>query len=257
MLDDPKVARLNDSAYRRFVECLLLAGEMNVGGYLPPIDDMAWRLRLQETDLQRDMTRIAQAGLVELKQYDGDERWYITKFEKRQAATPKKELMQRMRDDRRRSQYYSDDDQGVTQRVTNGNVPSKTDKDTDTDKDVYIRGHTHTIHNQELPAEETPHHDDAIPELVSSLASICKQPYGPGINEDLYETTAQWCHANGVTCADVVKFGDWWKQEGNGYYKGKPAVKSFQDEIQNMMTGATDGGNWFDGFKVFDKVEDK
>ena len=70
MLDDPKVARLPDSSYRRFIECLLLAGELDEDGYLPPIPDMGWRLRIAETTLSQDMSRLALAGVVELKPHD-------------------------------------------------------------------------------------------------------------------------------------------------------------------------------------------
>lgn len=100
MIDDPKVARLPDSSYRRFIECLLLAGELDESGFLPPIEDMAWRLRLNETSLSQDLSRLALAGMVELKQLDDNtERWFVTNFSKRQSAS---DAAERMREYRKR-----------------------------------------------------------------------------------------------------------------------------------------------------------
>jgi DNA-binding transcriptional ArsR family regulator len=136
MLDDPKVARLPDSSYRRFIECILLAGELDEGGYLPPVMDMAWRLRLDETTLTQDLARLASSELLEIKP---DGRWFVTSFEKRQKGLTKQEYMRRLRDERRAlleedSEPITNGNTKVTEPVTN----SKTDKireDKDKDKD--------------------------------------------------------------------------------------------------------------------------
>ncbi len=94
MVDDPKVAMLPDSSYRRFVECMLFAGELDEGGNLPPIELMAWRLHLDETSLAQDMSRLALAGLVELKEGG---RWFVTKFAERQAPASSTERSRRSR----------------------------------------------------------------------------------------------------------------------------------------------------------------
>ena len=47
MLDDPKVGLLPDAVKWRWVSSLLLAGELNEDGYLPDINDAAWRLHHQ------------------------------------------------------------------------------------------------------------------------------------------------------------------------------------------------------------------
>lgn len=137
ILDDPKVARLNDSTYRRFIECLLLAGEMNKNGLLPKIDDMAWRLRTSESSLNDDMTRLALAGIVELVLVGNEERWFISKFAERQAPMSKAEYMRRKREEKQKQQYHGDsnDDsyQARYQSVTNSNA--ETDKETDKETD--------------------------------------------------------------------------------------------------------------------------
>lgn len=111
MLDDPKVARLPDSSYRRFIECLLLAGETYEGGYLPPLMDMAWRLRLDETSLSDDMTRLALSGLVEIKP---NGRWFVTKFAERQAPVSDAERQQRSREASKKREYHEPSNAHVT-----------------------------------------------------------------------------------------------------------------------------------------------
>lgn len=119
MLDDPKVGRLNDSIYRRFIECLLLAGELDASGLLPLIEDMAWRLHIAETALSQDMSRLAMGGLVELKQHEGQERWFVTKFAERQAPSSAAERMRELRK-RKRKEAKEKEEIGIN-------------KDTDTD----------------------------------------------------------------------------------------------------------------------------
>jgi hypothetical protein len=129
MLDDPKVARLSDSSYRRFIECLLLAGETDAGGLLPPLEDMSWRLRVSELALDQDMSRLAMAGLVTLVEHDGDNRWFVVKFSERQAAISGAERVNRFRQEKRKAEYHGNE------RVTEGVTIRYTDTDTDTDTD--------------------------------------------------------------------------------------------------------------------------
>lgn len=122
MIDDPKVARLPDSSYRRFIECLLLAGETDEDGFLPDIETMAWRLRIDERTLKDDMSRLALAGLVELAE---DGRWLVSSFSKRQKGLSKAEYMRRLREERQVSY----------QNVTDSNADKIIDKDKIEDKD--------------------------------------------------------------------------------------------------------------------------
>lgn len=86
MIDDPKVGILPDAIKWRWVSALLLAGELNEDGFLPDVNDMAWRLHTNVETLQGEMRTIAGRGLVELKEHpDGSERWFIKAFAKRQA----------------------------------------------------------------------------------------------------------------------------------------------------------------------------
>lgn len=99
LLSNEDVAELPDSSKWRFIECLLLAGEernraIEAGeeqddGYLPTLKRMAYVLRTPQQALQDDLSRLAMAGLMELREHpDGTERWYVTHFIKWQEGTP-------------------------------------------------------------------------------------------------------------------------------------------------------------------------
>lgn len=116
MLDDRKTATLPDSSWRRFVECILLAKELDEGGYLPAVADMAWRLRVDPDALDDDLTRLALAGLLERREQD---RWFVINFTKRQAHMSGNERVTRHRQSKRIQEYYEDDgNELVTHRYT-------------------------------------------------------------------------------------------------------------------------------------------
>lgn len=134
-LDDPKVARLPDSSWRRFFECILLAKELDEGGYLPSIADIAWRLRKDETSVNDDMSRLALAGLVEIAD---DGRWFVTNFDKRQSKMSDAERQRRYRENNAPSRL---NDVRITEHNTNRyakvtNRNTETEKETETETEV-------------------------------------------------------------------------------------------------------------------------
>lgn len=122
MLDDRKTASLPDSLWRRFVECILLAAEVNDGGRLPAVNDMAWRVRVDVDTMSSDLSRLSLSGLTELME-DGVT-WKVTNFAKRQSFIP---VGQRVASHRARkkaasnaaeTQMERDSNEGVTNRYT-------------------------------------------------------------------------------------------------------------------------------------------
>lgn len=106
ILDDPKMARLPDRLWRRVTECFLFAGREREGGYLPPLEDMAWTLRCSEEELESDLQAIAdRCGILELR----DGRWFVVQFESRQARVSDAERQSRRRDRVRSDQYRGGD----------------------------------------------------------------------------------------------------------------------------------------------------
>lgn len=129
ILHDKKVARLDDHIWRRVIECFLMAGENNDGGYLPSLDDMTWILRDQHEQIETDLNELVKVGILQI--IDG--RYLVRKFTERQAALPKAEYMSRKRKSETGEKYYQNDTESLPdsyQPVTNGN------RDTDTDIDI-------------------------------------------------------------------------------------------------------------------------
>ena len=91
MLDDPKMARLPNYLWRRAVEFFLLAGRQGEEGALPPVEEMAWSLRLSEDKLLEDLQRLAGVGVVHICNTDAagtsenrPGRWCVTHFKETQ-----------------------------------------------------------------------------------------------------------------------------------------------------------------------------
>lgn len=158
ILDDPKMGQLPDRAWRRVIELFLLAGELDSGGLLPPVGDIAWRLRVDETELLEDLSVLEDVGIIR----ETDDGWLVCKFAERQAAVPAAERMRRMRERRRKEQYYQRETaattggateehaaevaeeqakvtRGITESVTENNArcgAGVTKRNTDTDTDT-------------------------------------------------------------------------------------------------------------------------
>ena len=84
ILDDMKMCRLPDRLWRRTIELVLIAKEQREqDGYLPSLEDMAWRLRTNAELLEAELTDLARVGIVE-NLVGG---WHVTNFTKRQSKT--------------------------------------------------------------------------------------------------------------------------------------------------------------------------
>jgi hypothetical protein len=131
ILEEAKVASLPESSWRRFVECILLAKQENEGGFLPDTFQMAFSLRINEQSLKDDMTRLALAGLVELRDTPQGERWFIPKFEDRQA--------QKITDADKAKRWRDKQERAVTNglpSVTGGNPEAETEADSRNRKQI-------------------------------------------------------------------------------------------------------------------------
>ena len=106
ILEDPKMMKLTDRLFSLSIKLFLLAGDYEQNGYLPNVEDMAWRLRDRIEDLETDLSDLATAGIVQMK----DDNWYVTKFEARQAPVNPTERWHRWKDRQRKDDYYQTDD---------------------------------------------------------------------------------------------------------------------------------------------------
>lgn len=143
LLHDPDIAPLPDNIWRLWIECLLLAGEANEGGYLPTASHMAFHLRRDEATLQHELQHLARLGLITWQDYNPfEQRWYITNFARLQGPSPAAERMREMRIRKRKEKEEKKQNQitdtdtyrsvttvteplrNVTPSPTNGNAPN-------------------------------------------------------------------------------------------------------------------------------------
>jgi hypothetical protein len=102
-LDDPKIGRLPDSAKLRFIQLILIAGECDCEGCFMSGDqpmttaEMAWRLRVDAAQLEKDILSLEDSGVM-TNLPDGT--WQVKNFTKRQGR-PQGERQQRWRENQK------------------------------------------------------------------------------------------------------------------------------------------------------------
>lgn len=112
VLDDPKMATLPDRLWRRFYELCLLAGKQNKDGLVPPVNQIAWSLRIDETQLTDDLTELVKLGLIAATPGG----YLVVNFSKRQSKSSNTERSQRYREVQRSNEYYCNEDATQMQR---------------------------------------------------------------------------------------------------------------------------------------------
>lgn len=237
-LDDPKTARLPDNLWRRFFECCLLAGEAGYddddpqNGRLPSVADMSWRLRVDEETLSTELDALARKGLIEYRANTVlDGHWFITRFNERQRKMSKAEYMRRLRSER--AGMLPDSYQTSYQPVTNGNA----DIDKDIDKirlDVDIAPNGASAHTKP-PTSQPEYIPEPVQRIITELSSISKTAYWVK-TEDAYRDAAYALYGmDGFTIDKLPGFAQWWS--ANGYYPGRPALKTILDEWKSYTGG--------------------
>jgi len=240
ILDDWKVGTLPDSLKWLFIQCLCVAGETNEDGLLPDINHFAYRIRREVKALNADMARLASNELVELVvDEDGRERWLVSNFNKRQERIPAKERMRSYRERKRQDEMESnatdtqplrDSYDTVTGRNTD-KIRIDIDKSRE-DKSIYTR--TYDNHAENQPPPEV---NQALTAL-RNISKTSKTRFDVSNPPDAIERFAY--ELVGAEQVDAIGgFSEWW--QGNGYYAGKPAVKSVIDEWANYVDGVMVG----------------
>jgi hypothetical protein len=99
---DYKMAGLSDRLWRRTIELILLAKEQDpIEGYLPNLDEMAFKLRSHPAELTAELTELAQLGIT--KQLDSG--WFLPNFRDRQRSMTGAERVALHRERRKRQEY--------------------------------------------------------------------------------------------------------------------------------------------------------
>jgi hypothetical protein len=128
ILDDPKMGRLPDALFRRTIKLFLIAGDFNRGGELPPLADMAWRLRADEPALYAQMEDLEALNILSR---DADGGWRVVHFRERQEAAPIAERVRRHREAARNEEYTPSEtcNADVTDRYTDTDADEESEKD--------------------------------------------------------------------------------------------------------------------------------
>lgn len=126
ILNDPKMGKMSDRLYRRSIEMMAFANQHNQDGKLPPVDDMAWILRCDETELLQEMRDLA-SDKYRILTHEGDD-WIVTNFSSRQERVSDAERQRRKRERDRQGEYYGHEDDTNTDDTSHEAV---TDRDTE------------------------------------------------------------------------------------------------------------------------------
>lgn len=124
ILDDPKMGIMPDWLWRRAIELFLAAGENGNDGLLPPVTQLAWRLRLPEPKLGEALRALSEVGVV----HETPQGWVVTNFAKRQDAVP----------DAERKRYQRKVSRSRHEFVTKRDTDTESESDTDTDAEAEV-----------------------------------------------------------------------------------------------------------------------
>ena len=132
ILDDPKMGRMPDRLFRRTIELFLLAGKSdNNEGVLPPIEDIAWLLRVDEAVLLDDLYALQALDIVHEIEPGI---WVVTHFSERQDPdTPAERVAKHRKNVTKR---YNTRNEDVTKRYkTSNDVETKSYVEVEEDKE--------------------------------------------------------------------------------------------------------------------------
>lgn len=260
ILDDRKMMIMPEFLFARCIKLFLLAGDHGQGGMLPPLADIAFRLRIPEDEAETMLVDLQKEGIT--TQESGE--WRITKWNERQGPMSSTERTQRLREKRQRQGAKEDGpvDMGLgdaggpdAKRKRNGSS-HRLDKDIDTEE----------IRREE--EEEEIRDGDASLSLVIQSWEKAAGPITPMIAEDLADLAheleehraglpagsegalasgPEWVTAaideaarsahGPINVRFVQAILDRWRREGfqASFRSGKSSGRDFQDELSEVL----------------------
>lgn len=147
LLDDPVVGMLPDRLWRRMIELFLIAKTVpGETGELPPVENMAWKLRTTPERLHSELSGIEELTSGENRApvvQQTPDGWFVTNFAKRQSATGSAERQRRYRARKKRKETEPEKKQNteVYQNVTRGVTASQ----------ITLQNETGTVTNRNAP----------------------------------------------------------------------------------------------------------
>ena len=143
VLNDPKVQQLPPEMFKHWINMLCVASENTPRGELPPLDDLAFALRIRRSTCEKLLKKLAEAGLIEesFPEVSGEfsesfPKVSIHNWEQRQRESDN--IAARVEKHRRRKHAESDAGAigNVTLQVTEVKRSVDTDTETDTDEET-------------------------------------------------------------------------------------------------------------------------
>lgn len=216
ILDDPKMGRLSDGAFRLCINLFLLANKNDPrDGSLPDVEDIAWTLRLSNETAQQHLAELERAEIITVN--NGD--LVVTNFEKRQAAVTVNDRVKQFRERKRKEQF--NDSETETEPEGNGSVTKGyTDIDKDKEKEYIYT---------------PPTAFDTVAEFMAELSTVAKEAYASGFNEEKYESAAFALIGWDASLSDVAGFSEYWQK--CGWHDGKPALTNIVNHWNDYKSG--------------------
>lgn len=210
ILHDRKMATLDDRIWRRIIECFLMAGEEDNGGYMPPLVDIAWMLRVDEEQLETEYNELVRLRILEFK----DGLYFVRKFVDRQQPLPKAEYMRRKRNEEQLLEYY--------QPVTNGNADKIQIRiDTEPDSAAVFKAYEQNI------GALTPH---VAEKINSNLQDIPPEWIIKAIQVAVENNARRWAYISAIL--------DRWRTEGID--AGRPSKDKKPSLIEGLKYAGTE-----------------
>jgi hypothetical protein len=163
IIHDPKLGRLPEHVQLVFVKLMCVTGEHDAErtGALPPVDEMAWTLRMDEAQLEADLQALARVGMVHCT--DGE--WCVTNFATRQGPMTSTQRVAALRDRKHKAAYYEPEQATAQQQACNDDVTdvqrivaqtrldkTRLDEDVDVDQSAPVTGARDDDHRDPLTA---------------------------------------------------------------------------------------------------------
>ena len=209
VLNDYKMAILPDNVWRRCIELFLLAGEYNQAGKLPPVEEIAFRLRVEADQLKTEMQHLERVEILREAVGGG---WYVAKFAERQAPVSAAERKRRQRERDNKSRYGH---APVTIRDTD--TDTDTDKETDTEESVVVIKNYYEKNIGPI-----------VPVILDNIKEAAKQ-YPAYWIEDAIDVSVNNDAKNWAYIKAVLKN---WKTEGRNGRKKKDGVPTREDFLR-------------------------
>ena len=248
IIDDPKMMKMSEVLFARCIKLFLLAGDHGEDGELPTIEDAAWRLRVQEEELESDLIELQRLGIA--AHQDGV--WSIAKWDERQGPMTSTERTQRRRAKQKRDhkirQFEKEGPADVrfggrsragSETKVQRSGPVDTDKDTDTEKEPLKAG------KERQPDTSAPFY--AVAEQIFGIKATeipkgTRQHIGRALKA-LHEVEPE------LEAPTITDFVSWWRRGKDGAHLPLDPTK-LQIHFMAFMHGRQDAGAIPDWTKV-------